>query len=79
MERFAALAPGYAVGALVVGLGDLPGVLFPSMSDLGEASIRVAVWTASSILVILALPDAWLPASISQLRRRLYIFGDRQN
>ncbi|WP_162685637.1 oligosaccharide flippase family protein [Roseovarius amoyensis] len=69
-QRLAAMAPGYATGAALVALGEMPGLIWPGAADMIDWSVRVAVCALCYLCVVLAVPGRWLPRSIAEWRRR---------
>ncbi len=70
-QRLATMAPGYAAGAVMVGLGELSVVVWSGAADLTEWCIRAAVCVLWCLFVVFALPRRWLPKRLADLRRRL--------
>jgi PST family polysaccharide transporter len=72
-SRLAAIAPGYAVGAMIVGLGELLGYFLPGVNDLTEWGVRATVFAVLGVFLIVSVPNSWLPRGLIQLRRRIHL------
>jgi len=70
-QRLAAMAPGYAAGAALVALGELPALIWPGAGELAEWGLRAAVCVLWCTTVVLVMPGRWLPKSWRRTRQEI--------
>lgn len=68
-QRLAMMAPGYAAGAALVLLGEVPALIWPAAGALADWGLRAALCVVVCLFVIAALPGRWLPLSMADWRR----------
>lgn len=73
-KRFTAIIQGYAAGAVIVALGEVPSLMWPAAgaAALTDWSLRAALYALLCFLLILALPGDWLPKIAADWRRRVF-------
>lgn len=69
-ERMAAMIPGWAFGAAIALLAEIPGLAF-ALSETDEWIARLVVTIVSGIGALLLIPQSWLPASVARWQRTL--------